>query len=128
VNGFDAAWADTVAARCDRVFAAADVGFTRPGATADGPTGTLLWEADPARFAARYPDSEIVETYGLEHWPGVHCIDYWVYLDAEHGECRLSMEGWNLPDVVVKVRGHGELDGTEIAAVFARVLGVPWDA
>ncbi len=34
----------------------------------------MLWEADPLRFAERYPDSGVVESYGPQ-WPAP-CIDY----------------------------------------------------
>lgn len=125
----DAQWAAEVARICDRVFEAADVGFTRQVQHAD-PQGvmptSLLWEADPARFAERYPDSGVVESYGPDQWPGVGCIDFWVYVDRDAKQCRLSLEGWNLPEFVLELSGHGGLDGGSIAAVFARILGVTW--
>lgn len=82
----------------------------------------ILWEADPERFATNYPDSGIVETYG-DQWPDVHCIDYWAYIDRDSGRCRLSVEGWNLPELLIELRGHGGFDGTAIAHTFARILG-----
>ncbi len=65
---------------CDPVFEAAGVGFLRqPLSGAPGESvSALLWEADPGRFAEGYPDIEIIDSYGLEQWPGVHCIDYGV--------------------------------------------------
>ena len=129
MTSFDAKWAAEVSAACDLVFAAADVGFVRHAAddgSPDAPVGAILWEADPARFAARYPDSGVVESYGTEHWDGVGCIDYWVYVHADEGLCSLSVEGWNLPEILVKVRGQGARDGMQVAAVFARILAVEW--
>lgn len=122
------AWADQVAQECDPVFEAADVGFVRQVQYADDAQSlvvALLWEADPERFAARYPDSGIVETYGEEQWPGVHCIDYWVNVDHTGGRCRLSVEGWNLPEIWLELSGHGDADGASIADTFARILSVP---
>lgn len=67
---FDQRWADAVCSVCDPVFASADVGFVRQiqSDPADGLVQALLWEADPLRFAERYPDSRIVDSYGDE-WP-----------------------------------------------------------
>jgi hypothetical protein len=103
------------------------VGFVRssePHLDGDDAVEAILWEADPSKFAARYPDSGIIETYGEEHWKDVGCIDYWLYVDAPDRVGRLSVEGWNLPEVLVKISGHGGMDGMNIAAVFARILGV----
>lgn len=85
----------------------------------------LLWEAEPALFAATYPDSGIIETYGTEQWPSVHCIDWWVYLNLDTKQARISVEGWNLPDLWLPLSGNGEQDGCELADVFARFLNVP---
>lgn len=84
-----------------------------------------MWEADPRRFVERYPDSGIVETYGEQQWPGVRCIDYWVYVDHWRQRCRLSAEGWNLPELWLDLRGRGEVDGAAVADTFARILAVP---
>ena len=121
------AWADLVARECDPVFEAADVGFVGQVLYAEDQETVvaLLWEADPERFAARYPDSGIVETYGEEQWPGVHCIDYWVNVDHASGRCRLSAEGWNLPEIWLELSGRGDADGASIADTFARILSVP---
>lgn len=120
-----ARWAEQVCAHCDPVFAAADVGFERqlqhPGPGSDDVTA-LLWEADPERFAARYPESGIDESYGGS-LADVPCIDYWVYLD-EPGQARISVEGFGLPELLVPLTGHGTADGRQLAAVFARILGV----
>jgi hypothetical protein len=72
----DQAWIEAVCARCDPVFAAADVGFIRQiQKSSEG--AALLWEADPQLFAARYPDRGIIESYGRDQWATVPCIDYW---------------------------------------------------
>lgn len=126
---FDGRWAAEVCSRCDPVFASADVGFVRQGQFDGEPyirVGSILWEADPAMFALKYPDSGVVESYGEDQWAGVGCIDYWLYVDADDGACRLSVEGWNLPQIILKSHGHSSMDGMAIAAVFARILGVQW--
>ena len=115
----DAAWVDGVCRACDPVFAAADVGFTHQALD-----DALLWEADPRRFAERYPDSGIVETYGEEQWPNVHCIDWWAYLEPASARIRISVEGWNLPELHLPIRGHAGWDGAHLADLFARLLGV----
>lgn len=123
----DARWAEEVCRHCDPVFDAAGVGFTRQVQHADdrGELVTaLLWEADPVRFAETYPESGIFESYG-EQWSGVGCIDYWVYVDRDKSQCRMSVEGWQLPEIVLELHGHGGMDGSNIARVFARILGVP---
>jgi hypothetical protein len=120
-------WAVDVVSACDPVFQAADAGFVHQIGYGDEHQHTvvsLLWEAEPARFAARYPESGIVESYGEDQWPGVHCIDFWVYLEPEARRCRLSVEGWNLPDLHLELRGVGAVDGVHLADTFARILGV----
>ena len=124
----DESWAIDVSRMCDPVFEAADVGFVRqplptgPGHVVDA----LLWEADPQRFVGRYPDSGLVDAYGgAEQFAGVHCVDFWVYVERDTGRCRLSVEGWNLPELWLELRGHGAADGAAIADTFARILGVP---
>ena len=87
----DLTWHDAVRAACEPVFASADVGFVWNLATFDDAQPTLLWEADPERFAVRYPDSGIERSYG-DQWPPP-CIDYWVYVDPETMVARLSVEG-----------------------------------
>lgn len=124
---FDNRWAEEVSAYCDPIFDAAQVGFVRQVQHSDEAgqiLSALLWEADPVKFADRYPDSGIVESYGDDQWPGVHCIDYWVYVDHENRRCRISVEGWNLPDIMIELRGHSGFDGSAIANTFARILGV----
>lgn len=128
MSTLDKRWAEEVAQICDPVFEASDVGFVRQmqyGDDQQKDVVALLWEADPARFAERYPDSGIVETYGEEQWPGVHCIDYWVNIDQANRRCRISIEGWNLPDLWLDLRGDSGLDGAAIAGTFARILSVP---
>ena len=110
------------------MFKAANVGFVRhdlPITQSSTPVHDILWEANPGRFAERYPDSDIIESYGPS-WDDVDCIDYWVHVEADQRLCRLSVEGWNLTEVLVRVRGNGDFDGPVIAAVFARILAVQW--
>ena len=124
----DHEWVEKVCAYCDPIFEAAQVGFVRQAVHSDEAgqvVNALLWEADPANFAARYPDSGIVESYGPEQWPDVHCIDYWVYVDHEQRRCRISVEGWNLPDLIIELHGSSGLDGAAIADTLARILAVP---
>src|SRR3712207_8830332 len=70
----------------------------------DAMNPALLWEAEPARFAARYPDIRIEDSYG-DQWPDVSCIDYW--RSEEHTSelqsrqylvCRLLLEKKNHHD------------------------------
>jgi hypothetical protein len=99
------------------VFAAAEVGFVRqiqPGAETSSRVGAILGEADPASFAAKYPDSGIVESYGQDQWAGLGCIDYWLYVDAREGVCRLNVEGWNLPEILVRPQDTAEWMGCRL--------------
>lgn len=121
----DKRWGDAVFRLCDQVFKQADVGFEGRFRAGDTVTA-FLWEADPRQFAARYPDSDIIESYGEEQWPGVHCIDYWVYVEPEQNRCRVSVEGWNLGEFFVETTGHSAHDGHNLASVLARILQVPW--
>jgi hypothetical protein len=119
----DLTWRDAVRAACEPVFAAADVGFEWNESFAfDRENPALLWEADPARFAARYPDSEIEEGYG-EQWPPP-CIDYWVYVDPVEMTARLSTEGWSGLNEAVSLTGDGSQDGHVMAARFGAILRV----
>jgi hypothetical protein len=109
----------------DPIFESADVGFVRQIQTdPGGEVGALLWEAEPDRFAARYPDSRIIESYGQEYWPP-GCIDYWVYVEAKSRQVRLSVEGWHGPDQILDVTGDGIHDGLAIGEAFAHILRVP---
>jgi hypothetical protein len=119
VTGLDRAWAEQVAAICQPVFDGADVGFRAhpPQAAA------LLWEAAPQAFAARFPDSEIIESYG-DHWPPSG-IDYWVYTHPDTMTVELSLEGWGLMREEYAVTGDAGADGPLIARRFAEVLRVP---
>jgi hypothetical protein len=117
----NAEWVEAVRQLCDPVFAAADVGFiAQVLATDTGPA--LLWEADAERFAARYPDSEIVESYGSS-WPPP-CIDYWTYIDAGQGRAQIAPEGWGLWQIDIDLSGDGASDGIAIAREFSRILRV----
>ncbi len=119
----DLTWRDAVRDACEPVFASADVGFVWNRATFDAVQPTLLWEADPERFAARYPDSGIERSYG-EQWPPP-CIDYWVYVDPETMVARLSVEGWSVSEHIVELSGDGRTDGQLLATAFAAILRVP---
>jgi hypothetical protein len=117
----DIAWRDAVRAACEPVFAAADVGFRWNSGTAFDPDHpTLLWEADPARFAARDPGSHIEEEYG-EQWPPP-CIDYWIYVDPARMTARLSTEGSADPEKTVSLTGDEAVDGSALAAEFSALL------
>lgn len=78
-----------------------------------------VFEAAPHRFAERYPDSGIVASYG-DGWPGVHRIDYWVYIEAEARQARLSVEGWNPGFLIVPLSGDGTQDGLPIGPWWRR--------
>ena len=125
-GALDDAWAEAVCGICDPVFAAADVGFKRR-VRAEPRRGivSLLWEADPERFAARYPESGIVESYG-DQWPQVTCIDFWVYVDGPARQARTSTEGWSSDqdEPALALTGDGARDGLLIAAVMAGILRV----
>lgn len=120
----DLAWCDAVRAACDPVFLAADAGFVWNDLLRFSPgRPTLLWEADPQRFAARYPDSGVAESYG-DQWPPP-CLDYWVYVEPQEMTARLSTEGWAVPDPTLPLTGDGSRDGAALAARFAAILRVP---
>lgn len=122
----DTAWVAEIIRACDPMFQAADVGFVHQVMyDAQEPTvvTALLWEADPQKFASRYPDSGIEEEYG-DGWPDTPCIDYWVEIDASAGLCRLKFEGWNLPELLLELSGRGVRDGAALADTVARILGV----
>jgi hypothetical protein len=124
---FDGEWVAAVRRWCDPVFEAADCGFEYNGTgfdgEGDGRVTSLLWEASPERFAARYPDSSIVEDYGPEHWPPL-CIDYWVYVDATAASAELSVEGWSHWPTPIPLTGDGDVDGRVLADRFAGFLQV----
>jgi hypothetical protein len=120
----DLKWRDAVRAACESVFAAADVGFAWSDSVTFNPSQpTLLWEADPLRFAARYPDSGLEVGYG-EQWPPP-CIDYWIYVDPVKMTARLSVEGWSRLYETVDLTGDGSQDGRELAARFGAILRLP---
>lgn len=118
----DLAWHDAVRGACQPVFVSADVGFVWSGGRFDAVRPTFLWEADPERFAARYPDSGIERRYG-DQWPPP-CIDYWVHVDPATMVARLSVEGWNVRDQTVNLTGDGPSDGQLLATSFAATLRV----
>jgi len=115
----DRAWAEGVARRLEPLFMAAGVGFTRNQMN----ESAMLWEADPGKFAERYPDSGIIETYGEAQWPSVRCIDFWIYLDrGPDDEILVSFEGWDAPYEQVAVTGDADLDGAKLARMLATHL------
>lgn len=117
----DRAWAEAVASQLEPVFIAAEVGFTRNQVN----ESAMLWEADPGRFAERYPESEIIETYGEMQWPSVHCIDFWFYLDrGPEDEILVSFEGWDAPYELISVTGDADIDGRVLATRLAKHLRV----
>ena len=122
----DERWGTAVFASCDPVFAAADVGFDGRFSLEGATVSAFLWEAEPRRFAERYPDSDIIESYGAQQWPDVTCVDYWVYVEPEKNRCRVSVEGWNLCEFFVDVTGDGHRDGMDLASLLARILAIPW--
>jgi hypothetical protein len=52
------------------------------------------------------------------------CIDYWVYMDADSRQARVSVEGWSHNDHTVDLTGDGVHDGLAIGEVVARILRV----
>jgi hypothetical protein len=122
----DERWGQAVFSWCDPVFQLADVGFDGRFSLDGATVSAFLWEAEPRRFVERYPDSDVIESYGEEQWPDVTCIDYWIYVDADRGCCRVSAQGWNLSEFSVDATGNGDVDGMRLAGLLARILAVPW--
>ncbi|MBO0846332.1 MAG: hypothetical protein J2P22_13050 [Nocardioides sp.] len=117
----DVALRDAVRAACEPVFMATDVGFVwNRHVSFDEEHPSLLWEADPVLFAARYPESRIEEGYG-DQWPPP-CIDYWIHINPADMTARLSMEGGR--DETVTLTGDASEDGRLLAEEFARSLRV----
>jgi hypothetical protein len=61
---------------------------------------------------------------GKEQWPPP-CIDYWIYVDGEAQQARISVKGWSPRDEVLDLSGDGVRDGLSIGDSVARILGVP---
>lgn len=119
----DLAWRDAVRAACEPVFLAADAEFEwNDDGHFDEESPALLWEAEPQRFAERFPDSGIEESYG-DQWPP-YCIDYWIYVDPKRMTATLSPEGWNVFEETMSITGDGARDGKTLAAWFSGVLGL----
>lgn len=123
---FGADWVSIVRAVCDPVFESADVGFLAQVMMREGTADALLWEAEPARFAERYPDSEVVESYG-SGWPPP-CLDFWAYIRPAEPCAVLQPTGWGIGEIEVLLCGDGASDGIAIAREFARILRVPGPA
>ena len=81
----------------------------------------MLWEADPQRFAQRYPDSGIQESYW--GWPQP-CIDYWVYVDEPTRLALISTEGWTGGRHEIPLTGRGVEDARRISEVLGAILRV----
>ena len=113
-------WVRAVRSVCDPVFASADVNFIAQVIRSPHGIGAILWEAEPGRYASRYPESGVVESYG-SGWPPP-CIDFWAYIDAIAQRALLRPEG--LDEISVDLVRDGLRDGLAIAREFARVLGV----
>jgi hypothetical protein len=122
VDDFGAGWADTVRSVCDPVFESADVRFSAQVMMRGAIVDALLWEADPDRFAKRYPDSGLVESYG-SGWPPP-CVDFWAYIRPSVPCAVLNPEGWGHQEIVVQLCGDALSDGRSIGREFARILRV----
>lgn len=121
-RGFEPEWSAIVCRRLDAVFDATNAGFSRtsPEQPMIGVVDDMLWEANPIRFAERYPDSGIVESYG-DQWPAP-CIDYWVYVDVETRLATLSTEGWSVDRQEITLSGIGDEDADRLHEHLARIL------
>ena len=119
----DPTWHDAVREACEPVFASADVGFVWNQATFDAAQPTLLWEADPERFAARYPDSGIERSYGDQVAASLHRL-----LGVRRPrDARGSALGRGLERLGAHLRAERRWwpDGQLLATAFAAILRVP---
>ena len=116
---FEGEWSSVVCRRLDALFESAHAGFVRsvPAEPVAGVVDAMLWEADAVRFAERYPDSGIIESYG-DQWPAP-CIDWWVYVDAGAGRAEISTEGWSDENQVIELSGHAAQDADRLAEILA---------
>jgi hypothetical protein len=123
----DSTWVEGVRRWCDPVFSSANCGFEWNGSgynsEAGGQVTAMLWEAVPDLFAERYPESDIIEQYGVEQWPPP-CIDYWIYVDPVTHTAELSIEGWSYWPTPLPLSGDAEADGRMLATKFAEFLRV----
>ncbi|EON23285.1 MULTISPECIES: hypothetical protein [Nocardioides] len=115
----DRGWAEAVVAQLQPVFDADGSGWSFQGIT-DPPTA-LLWEAVPASFLARHPDSDIEAANGMPA-SQIPCLDIWFYL--EPGLVSLSWEGYPQQPAPVVPTGDGDLDGRTLATLLAENLRV----
>lgn len=122
MGGFEPEWSAIVCRRLDTLFDSTCAGFSRssPAQPVTGVVGDMLWEADPIRFAERYPDSEIVDSYG-DQWPPP-CIDYWVYIDVDARLATLSTEGWSHDDQEIALSGKALEDADRMHEHLAPIL------
>lgn len=120
--GFESEWSTIVCRRLDALFDSTNAGFTRssPEQPMPGVVDDMFWEANPIRFAERYPGSGIVESYG-DQWPAP-CIDYWIYVDVHAGVATLSTEGWSVDRQEVRLSGIGDEDADRLHQRLARIL------
>ena len=123
-EGFDDDWSATVCSVLDRLFQNASAGFSRtaPKQPQNGFVEDMLWEADPLRFAERYPNSAVIDSYGGQ-WPPP-CIDYWIYIDGPARRALISTEGWSAEQQAVDLTGHGDDDAQRIGEVLGGILSV----
>ncbi|MDF8265597.1 hypothetical protein [Luteipulveratus flavus] len=122
---FDQAWIRAVKSRCDETLQRADVGFTAQDIHDEhGAVTAIMWQANPQRYAERYPDSAIVDSYGSQ-WPEVRDINCTLKLDESPHAVGLAIEGWGLPEVFVRVDQRGDRDGVQIANLLSRIFAVP---
>lgn len=121
-SGFEPEWSLIVSRRLDALFDSTNAGFSRssPQQPTTGLVGDMLWEADPIRFAERFPDSGVVESYG-DQWPAP-CIDYWVYIDVEARMATLSTEGWDFDRQKIALSGSGAQDADRLHEHLSRIL------
>lgn len=127
-RAFDPEWSAIVCGRLDALFESTDAGFSRslPLEPVSGRVENFLWEADALRFAERFPDSGVVESYG-DQWPAP-CIDYWVYIDEGSRTATLSVEGWNFDCEEIALSGDGPHDAERLHRAMASFLqqAPPW--
>lgn len=110
-------WSAIVCTHLDTVFQAAGAGLVRslPLEPADGTVEDMLWETRPEELLERYPDSRIVESYGLKDPP--LCIDFWIYLDVGSRRATLSAEGLGAGTPDVESSGDGVEDAQRLEKV-----------
>lgn len=89
-----------------------------------GASVDLLWEADPRATDERFPQLGLPASYAGA-WDGVHCIDFWLYVDTASGWARTSFEGGSGDDVEVRLTGEAEADAATVGRLLADHLRSP---